>query len=281
MKNLYNPDGTISIEAQYLLPSRPDHVSPKEWNALLKAFKELLTQEELKEFQRLKSNERCKKYRRAHPDVVRKQRKTNYDSQYGINWRAKHPDKIKAYSKKRYHDNKNRLLEASKKWSKENPHKSQISNKKWVSDNPEAVALSRARSRAKNREYNNEYSKNWQKEKRKEDPTYRLMCSLRTRCYQTIKCLALGKKPVSTLEMCGCSFEQLKTHLESLFVEGMSWENYGKWVVDHVRPVCSFTAAEWQQVNHYTNLRPLWAPDNTRKSVADKQTSRYKQSSSS
>ena len=77
---------------------------------------------------------------------------------------------------------------------------------------------------------------------------------------------------MSTFKWIGCSPEELKAHLESLFTEGMTWENYGKdgWHVDHIRPICSFTAEEWEQVNHYTNLRPLWAEDNLAKIVFDK-----------
>ena len=75
---------------------------------------------------------------------------------------------------------------------------------------------------------------------------------------------------MSTFKWIGCSPEELKTHLESLFTEGMTWQNYGEWHVDHIRPICSFTTEEWEQVNHYTNLRPLWAEDNLAKSVFDK-----------
>jgi hypothetical protein len=77
---------------------------------------------------------------------------------------------------------------------------------------------------------------------------------------------------MSTFKWIGCSPEELKAHLESLFTEGMTWENYGKdgWHVDHIRPICSFTAEEWEQVNHYTNLQPLWAEDNLAKIVFDK-----------
>jgi hypothetical protein len=92
-------------------------------------------------------------------------------------------------------------------------------------------------------------------------------------CRRVVKELSLGKKPTTTKKWIGCSADELVAHFESLFEEGMSWENCGAWHVDHIRPVCSFLPHEWQQVNHYTNLRPLWAKDNSAKIVSDKQQS--------
>jgi hypothetical protein len=100
----------------------------------------------------------------------------------------------------------------------------------------------------------------------REDPLYRFKKNIRKQCYRTVKQLALDKKPSKTFEWIGCSPEQLKEHFESLFSEGMSWANYGKWHVDHIRPISSFKPEEWKQINHYTNLQPLWAEDNIKKS---------------
>lgn len=70
----------------------------------------------------------------------------------------------------------------------------------------------------------------------------------------------------------GCTVQELVDHLESQFVDGMSWNNYGSgengdhrdsWHVDHIIPLSKF---EGQYPNHYTNLQPLWAADNLHKS---------------
>jgi hypothetical protein len=49
----------------------------------------------------------------------------------------------------------------------------------------------------------------------------------------------------------------------------MTWENYGSWHIDHIKPFTAFddlTDPEQQrEVCHYTNLQPLWAEDNLRK----------------
>jgi hypothetical protein len=60
--------------------------------------------------------------------------------------------------------------------------------------------------------------------------------------------------------------EFLKKHLEIQFIEGMSWENQGKWHIDHKIPLSSAkTEEEVYKLCHYTNLQPLWAEDNLKK----------------
>jgi len=76
-------------------------------------------------------------------------------------------------------------------------------------------------------------------------------------------------KPANTQTLLGCAWEEAKAHFESLFQEGMSWSNHGEWHIDHVRPVASFTQDELHLMNHISNLQPLWAEDNIKKS--DKQ----------
>lgn len=62
--------------------------------------------------------------------------------------------------------------------------------------------------------------------------------------------------------------DQLKTHLEKQFLPGMAWENYGKWHIDHIRPRRLFDRTEEGVKASWclSNLRPLWAADNIRKS---------------
>jgi hypothetical protein len=75
-------------------------------------------------------------------------------------------------------------------------------------------------------------------------------------------------KSAPTLALIGCSPIELKDHLESLFTVGMSWDNYGKWHIDHIVPCDSFdltVASEQRKCFNYKNLQPLWANDNLRK----------------
>jgi hypothetical protein len=69
----------------------------------------------------------------------------------------------------------------------------------------------------------------------------------------------------SCLTLLGCTIAEFKQHIESKFIDGMSWENYGDWHMDHIRPCCSFDLTNLAQQAlcfHYTNMQPLWAKDN-------------------
>lgn len=91
---------------------------------------------------------------------------------------------------------------------------------------------------------------------------FRLAHTLRSRLRN-----AVGKdfKTGSAVRDLGCSIKDLKTHLESKFQPGMSWDNYGEWHIDHIVPLCSFDLTSRDQLKracNYTNLQPLWAEDN-------------------
>lgn len=76
-------------------------------------------------------------------------------------------------------------------------------------------------------------------------------------------------KDLLTVEYLGCTIKELKQHLEFQFTEGMTWNNYGEWHVDHKLPCSKFDLTKEEEVFecfHYTNLQPLWAIDNIRKS---------------
>ncbi len=67
----------------------------------------------------------------------------------------------------------------------------------------------------------------------------------------------------SAIEMLGCSVAELRTHLESKFLPGMTWENYGMhgWHIDHIQPCASFDLTkpeEQAKCFHYTNIQPLY-----------------------
>jgi hypothetical protein len=106
------------------------------------------------------------------------------------------------------------------------------------------------------------------KKRIKEDPAFRIRCNLSTRVRMALKA-AGTRKSEKTKELIGCSIEDLKAHLESKFVEDMTWENYGKWHLDHMKPCATFNlidVEEQRKCFHWTNLQPLWAIDNLRKS---------------
>lgn len=65
----------------------------------------------------------------------------------------------------------------------------------------------------------------------------------------------------------GYGHEELKKHLEGLFIPGMNWGNRGLvWEIDHIKPVVKFDRSESPAVvNALSNIRPLWKTDNLKK----------------
>ena len=70
----------------------------------------------------------------------------------------------------------------------------------------------------------------------------------------------------------GYTAKDLMEHLESLFTEGMSWDNYGKkgWEIDHKVPVIAFDftntdSDEFRLCWSLENIQPLWAKENMAK----------------
>lgn len=98
-------------------------------------------------------------------------------------------------------------------------------------------------------------------------PVLRLRQNTRVRIYEALQA-ALLDKTMPSCEMVGCSWEHYKTHLEMMLHDGMTWDNYGEWHVDHIIPLASAKTNErLKELFHYSNTQPLWAMDNWRKSA--------------
>lgn len=77
-----------------------------------------------------------------------------------------------------------------------------------------------------------------------------------------------NKKNLKTIEYLGCSIDFFKGWIEHLFQENMSWENQGKWHLDHVKPCASFDLNQPEEIKvcfNWKNYQPLWAIDNLKK----------------
>ena len=73
---------------------------------------------------------------------------------------------------------------------------------------------------------------------------------------------------MATEKLLGCTFEYFIEYLQRLFKVGMTWKNYGKWHIDHIKPCASFDLSKLEAQKkcfHYTNLQPLWAEENLKK----------------
>ena len=87
-------------------------------------------------------------------------------------------------------------------------------------------------------------------------------------CVRRILQGAGQKKRSRTVDAIGYTHQQLKAHIESLFDKEMTWENYGDWHIDHIKPISMFIAegvTDPAIINALTNLQPLWAVDNMSK----------------
>jgi hypothetical protein len=107
-----------------------------------------------------------------------------------------------------------------------------------------------------------------QKNRRQVDVVYRFRTNLRTRLNRAIK---FNWKVGSAIQDLGCSLVELKMYIEKQFQPGMSWANWGKpgWHIDHIKPISSFDLTNPEQFRaacHYTNLQPMWAEENVKKS---------------
>lgn len=169
-----------------------------------------------------------------------------------LEWASLNPDYYADYRSV----NKNRQAIAHADWFARNKEKKNQQNRDWYYANKD-------KTRERNKRNREVYKK---------DPQYKLRKALRQRIYS---CL-LGMKSKKTMELIGCDMAALKIHLESLFQEGMTWENYGNpngdhsdgWHVDHIKPCASFDLQDLNQQKecfHYTNLQPLWGRDNIAK----------------
>lgn len=109
-----------------------------------------------------------------------------------------------------------------------------------------------------------DYMRNYMADRAGSDIDFKLRGVLRARVRAAIT-RSSGAKSRRTMSLVGCSVPHLRQHLEAQFTEGMTWDNYGEWHIDHIKPCASFDLAdEAQQLEcfNYTNLQPLWAKDN-------------------
>lgn len=127
-------------------------------------------------------------------------------------------------------------------------------------------------NRDKKLEYQKEYqAKNKDKrnaylvERRNNDPMFRLITGIRNLIYNSFYYNGYVKKS-KTYEILGCTFEELKIHLESRFEDWMTWENKGDyngefnygWDIDHIIPLSTAESEEdIIRLSHFTNLQPL------------------------
>ena len=187
-------------------------------------------------------------------------------------YRDTNSNKISEYHKKNFLKKRDEILKRSNLWLLENKEKKKEIDKKYREEKKELIINNRIKFFEKNPNKKLQYQKKY-RENNKENikienkkPFNRLKHNIRSRVYKFLNVKNI-RKDNKTFDIVGCSPNQLKEHLEKQFNDGMSWDNYGKWHIDHIIPLSSANNEdEVYKLCHHTNLQPLWAEDNLKKS---------------
>lgn len=154
-------------------------------------------------------------------------------------------DCLSIKNKEHYLKNKEKILLRAKEWKEKN--KEHLKN-----------------YRIKNKENIKRNNREYKRKRYKDDILFRLICNFRRSVSETFKNIKKDKK---TIEMLGVSLENAKQIIELKFKPGMSWENYGKWHIDHIYPISKAKNVEHlKKLFNINNLQPLWAKENIVKS---------------
>jgi len=199
--------------------------------------------------------EKMKRIRLADPEKRKQQQKAdierNGDKRRAkqAEWRAKNRDRVLAKNREWFQANKQVIYEKRKSCA-------------WTPEKQaEYIALYRIKNRERIKERLRLYIES--------NPQCRVKHRLRGRIGGIVKRANSSVKD-RYISLIGCTRSEFLSHIESLFKDGMAWENYGKcgWQIDHIIPCVSFDLtieAEQLKCFHYTNLQPLWWRDNVKK----------------
>lgn len=185
----------------------------------------------------------CALYYKDNAEEIKAITKKNY---------LANPEKYKNRRKQCYIKNKKTIDAKNKKYAKNNVNKIREHKQRWIKNNPE-----------KNAECKQKYNRKIRRTKRG-----RLNDRIRAAICRSLNG---GKGGKSWESLVNYTYNDLKNHLENLFISGMNWKNMGKWHIDHKIPISAFNFTkpedkEFQKCWALSNLQPLWATDNLKKS---------------
>lgn len=152
-----------------------------------------------------------------------------------------------------------------------------IKRSNWESYKCQNEPVNYLKKYRENRDKMIESIKKWQLKNKDRVETHRVKYKVKRNLTRGIK-QAMRRKEISLDKIklydgnIGCSLKELREHLESKMLTGMTWENYGnhknQWSIDHIKPIDSFDLEQPDQIaaaNHFSNLQPLWNSQNIRK----------------
>jgi hypothetical protein len=161
----------------------------------------------------------------------------------------------------------------AKEWAQKNPEKRKAIARKWDATNPEKrqAILQANKAKPETKERLKQWRKNnaveYLRNKRASDPMYAFKIKTRNIIRKAFDRDGYTKRS-KTNDILGCTWAEFMLHIEKQFLPGMTWQNRGDWHIDHIIPLATAkTEEDVVKLNHHTNLRPMWAQDNLRKSA--------------
>tara|TARA_S200000501_G_scaffold277432_1_gene261265 strand:- start:365 stop:1642 length:1278 start_codon:yes stop_codon:yes gene_type:complete len=194
------------------------------------------------ECERQKMKEYSKK-----PEVRKREREQQRERMKNPEYKKKVQERVKEYRSRP--EVKEKVNASWRKYREKNIEKVKERFDDWKDRNKDAYRESRT---------------TYLREKRRNDPIFRMQHNLRSRVHWALTHQETTKDE-TTMKLVGCDLDTLVDFLESNFDNHMSWENYGEWHVDHIRPCASFHLGEDGQQKvcfNWRNLFPLWGEDN-------------------
>lgn len=174
---------------------------------------------------------------------------------------------VKSCNAARYASNPEKFKKQAADWSLKNrrPGHNHSVNSSWSAERRAAAnEYGRAHYAANKQRYldNNERRR---VDRIKSDPVYAMSRRIRGLILGAFRSNGYTKKSKAQ-DILGCDWQEFKTHIERQFLKGMTWDNRGEWHLDHIQPIASAkTEADLLALNHFTNVRPLWASENIAK----------------
>jgi hypothetical protein len=199
-------------------------------------------------------NEKSKLYNDVHREQVLANKKAYslaHKEERAAQWPEKYL-KTKPQVMARYEKNRKHINEVKKVYRESNKERLSLDFKRWAAENREEYLARRRVKKAIRMETN---------------PKDRLNASIAERVRAS---LVSGKGGRTWESLVGYSLEKLKKHIEKQFSPGMTWDNYGKWHVDHRIPIKAFNFTssddlDFKRCWDLKNLQPLWSYDNISK----------------
>jgi hypothetical protein len=193
------------------------------------------------------SNDESRIYHATHKEERKQKDKENSEHRKSVNRDYYYKNRDKMIEQSRVNNERLREYRKQERLKPEKREKEKQRNKEW---------------RENNRERYNQYFIDYHKD----NPSAKIAHNYRTRY---TKVLNGRTKHHHSQEILGCSRDFWMAHLESLFTERMTFDNYGfgehKWTIGHKPPLAMYDLEDPEQQKeafHWSHTFPQWTLEN-------------------